>query len=265
MAHLSFHPECPETIVLIGGAGSDSTAFQHAIPYLSDYHILLPYSFSKPLTLLNISSELATLIHKKAKGGAAHIVGFSLGSHFAISLASQSPELVYTVFVTGFNRLTPNFASPVVPYAWYGIEKVMSTVIGSPGSKTVAPSSSSKDGKSEEQVVEQIRKDEGGGLTLSGAKETIAILSSWKELPKLDSRMLVVAATKGHFGLPTGDGLGSSQELFDAARQGNIQSRFAEAKGGRHAWSEEQPKDFADCVRAWVKGEKDLPDFLTPL
>ena len=273
MPHASFHASQPETIVLIAGAGtvgsSATTFFRSAISNLPDHHILVPF-LPKSISLPAVSSEIAGLIHTRGKtkesSGKAHVVGFSLGTHLAVYLAKEHPDVVESVFVTGFNRIDRSkFWVPAAPYLWWGIEglgRVLSvTKQGGPdASASKAEGTADRDIEdSPEAAKRNVDSDDQKGLDLPTCKATIAILSSWDELPSLKPKTLVVAATKGHFGLPTGDSVATAMELYSACKLGNEKSMFIEGDRWRHAWPFEQPESFARCVEGWVTGPEALP------
>ena len=278
MPHVSFHTSQPVTILLIAGAGTeDSSAtefFRLTIQKLPSCHIIVPF-LPAQYTLPNLTSQLANLIRTEAKtrtekGKKADVVAFSLGTHVAIYLAKEYPDVVDSVFVTGFNRLQRSkWWMPAAPYVWWSLESVgrILQVTKERGElKADGNTEEANEGEDGDGSVGSVKKErKSGGISLQTAKRTIGILSSWDELPKLKARTLIVAATKGHMGLPTGDSVESARELYDAVKLGNPESRVMEAKNGRHAWCYEQPGEFANCVRAWVDGGDEMPDFLSPL
>lgn len=276
MPHASFHASQPETIVLIAGAGtvgsSAITFFESTISNLPNHHILVPF-LPKSVSLPAVSSGIAALIRAYGKtnesSGKAHIVGFSLGTHVAVYLAKDHPDVVDSLLVTGFNRIDRSkFWVPAAPYLWWGIEslgRVLSvTKQGGPDSTTgKADVGDDDDVKAESKVARRnIDPEDQKGLDLTTCKETIAILSSWDELPSLKPRTLVIAATRGHFGLPTGDSVATAMELYNSCKRGNENSMFIEDRHWRHAWPFEQPLSFARCLEGWILGPGALPHYV---
>lgn len=82
-----------------------------------------PWPVARYRTIFSVeysSRLIAQLIRKHAVNCRAHVVGHSLGAHIAINLAGSYPELVNTVFVSGFEIYPPTTFSSFAPYAiWF--------------------------------------------------------------------------------------------------------------------------------------------------
>lgn len=59
-------------------------------------------SLAHPVTLASTTGHLAALVHSQAKGGKTHVVGVSLGAHVRLDFVSNYPDLVLSVFVSGY-------------------------------------------------------------------------------------------------------------------------------------------------------------------
>lgn len=89
------------TILFLHGGGGGRWMWQPQIERLVDYHLLVPdlpgHGDSVDIRLTSLedcASRVAELIHEKAHGRKAHIVGLSLGAQVAVCLLAQSPDLV---------------------------------------------------------------------------------------------------------------------------------------------------------------------------
>lgn len=105
----------PTVLLVHGASSSGSNSWATVASHLDAHHLLLPDlpAHGKSKNILPFFKELsarllANLIRSKATSGIAHIAGHSLGSHIAIELAFKYPEVVVTVFVSGFGV----FSSP---------------------------------------------------------------------------------------------------------------------------------------------------------
>lgn len=101
-------------IVFLHGIATCNKEFSRVTPFLvEDYDLILVdlpgHSGSKnilPFTMDNAISALSHLISTKIAGGKAHIVGMSLGGCIGLELARRHPELVLSLFCTGFAPLS---------------------------------------------------------------------------------------------------------------------------------------------------------------
>ncbi|KAF9776598.1 hypothetical protein IL306_005196 [Fusarium sp. DS 682] len=243
LPHKTHHPESEKTILLVHGGFSDGTEWDGVWPLLTDdnYHVLIPDLPSHgdsvdihPFELDDAARRLAELIKNQASGGVAHVVGISIGGHVAAALASQYPDRVRSLVISGFNMFQPNLFSPILPLLVYLVQR---------GS-----------GLTKHPFAEWDRFCRGLG-SLSLTRDVFNILISSRELGTIAARTLVVAATRQGF---SADNIDHSRRLFDTVVEGNA-SQLVQHHGMRHPWNVDEPQVFADMVRCWITGQA-LPD-----
>jgi pimeloyl-ACP methyl ester carboxylesterase len=88
-----------QSILFIHGAGITDWMWKPQTDYFSDWDCILPHlpdhGLSVNLQLTNqqeCAEMLLELIHKRANGGKAHVVGHSLGGQLAILMAAMEPK-----------------------------------------------------------------------------------------------------------------------------------------------------------------------------
>ncbi|KAI0410877.1 alpha/beta-hydrolase [Xylaria grammica] len=106
--YVSMNPSAEETILFLHGLFCSHLEFSLVAPHLTDYHLLLVdlpshsrSHASGPFTLANCTAHVASLIRKHAHNGRAHVVGLSAGGFVGMRFATQHPELVTSLFVSG--------------------------------------------------------------------------------------------------------------------------------------------------------------------
>ncbi|PLB46290.1 alpha/beta-hydrolase [Aspergillus steynii IBT 23096] len=216
------------------------------------YHILVPslplHSTSShigPLTIPYTTALLASLVTQHAKNGQAHVIGLSLGAHIASALASSHPELVSSLFVSGFNIFPRKVFTPILPAALFVLHGLEALVM--------AP---------REEVgtwKRWVTGAESPGVRYRSCEGVIGMLFSDRELGRIDERIkvLVVAATLERW-VPK-DRVDDARRLFHAAVGGSASgsgSRVVQHTGLGHPWPVDEPELMGKVVRAWVeKGE----------
>ncbi|KAJ6151863.1 hypothetical protein N7497_006182 [Penicillium chrysogenum] len=77
-------------------------------------------------TVLNdlASHMTAQLIRAHAINGSAHIIGHSLGAQVAIRLASTDPDVVNSIFISGFGMFPRTSITPYIPYAAWAMSRM---------------------------------------------------------------------------------------------------------------------------------------------
>jgi pimeloyl-ACP methyl ester carboxylesterase len=248
LCNLTFNPSGQSTILFIHGAFSSPDEWSYVSPHLPSYHLLIPSLPShgsnlsiRPFTLPFSARLLANLIKTDAKNGKAHIVGLSIGAHVALYLAAHHPDVVLTVFASGINRFSPSIWMPVLPYILYCTQHFIDFVVpkrlvtylmdGTPGLH---------------------KENAHAACTLQLCREVIAILVTDEEIPPVQARTLVVAATKRGF-LPTNDSVKDAKMVRECVKKGNLESKAAEVYR-RHPWDLQDPQLFAKSVIAWIEG-----------
>jgi pimeloyl-ACP methyl ester carboxylesterase len=96
------------SIVFLHGEGTSGWMWQAQIDQLTSYHILVPdlpehrgSMIEGAFSIASSAEKVADIIRKKAHGGRANVIGFSLGGQVAIQLLSIAPELVESAVVSG--------------------------------------------------------------------------------------------------------------------------------------------------------------------
>ncbi|OSS43235.1 hypothetical protein B5807_12095 [Epicoccum nigrum] len=105
LAHQSLNESGNATILFIHDAFGDSDDWDLVVPYLSNYHVLLPDSPGRgrsshlSFSIESSAEHIVRLIAAKAVAGRAHVVGHSLGTSTAICLAINFPDAMLSTFV----------------------------------------------------------------------------------------------------------------------------------------------------------------------
>lgn len=246
------HPRATATIVLIhGGMSCGHDDWKDAIPYLTDYRLLVPdlpghgsarqpdaHASISTFSLDAATATLSLLIHKKAKSGRAHIVAFSIGAHVAMHLVPRRPELILDVLLTGYNLFPSINARFLASLFW------CSAAVSRIGSSNTATSSSTRPPD-----------------TSFAAWHSIAdTLCNDKWPTPWPARTLIVAV--GRPGFPQfGDSPPAAQRLCSIGRQGNPQTTVYGSVDLTHAWPVFNPELFATAVKEWFQ-QGTVPDFL---
>jgi pimeloyl-ACP methyl ester carboxylesterase len=253
------HLHATTTIVLIhGGMSCGHDDWKDAIPYLTDFHLLVPDlpghgSSRQPDADPSISTfsldaatvTLSLLIRKKAKSGRAHIVAFSIGAHVAMHLVPRQPELILDVLLTGFNLFPSVNARFLASLFWFQhwCQATVSRVTSSRTATT--PSTRPPD------------------TSFAAWHSIAATLCNDKWPLPWPARTLIVAV--GRPGFPQfGDSPDVSLRLCSIGRQANPQTAAYGSVGLTHAWPVFNPELFAAAVCEWLQ-QGTVPDFLDRL
>ncbi|KAM0350614.1 hypothetical protein ACHAPU_003100 [Fusarium lateritium] len=255
----SYNDSNQSTIVLIHGLFSCNLEWEHVIPYLKDYHLIVPdlpqHSKSRdigPWSLGLGADAVADLIRKHAHGGQAHVVGLSLGGFTTMEIIRRHPELVESAFVTG--------AAPFMPWQTWIAERPsllhygLKFVLGS-GFYTF---SVWKAGLKEHTLLKsEIAANNDWDLV----KNAYQGLAEWRheavnEVAGRDKRILAVAGDQG-------DNIEGTKEMAEAFRKAGSEdgkkSIACVVKGAIHGWNLQYPELFAQGIEAWVE-ERPLPE-----
>lgn len=251
LPHSSINPEAKVTVVLIHGACVDRNDWDMVIPYLQGYHLLVPDQIChgearhlQPYTTAYATETIAELIRQKAREGMAHVVGHSLGASVALRLAAEHPVVVTSMVVSGAGRLPRNRFTPYLPYAvWLNqhIERSM-------------PRSITRwlmDGT-------DFQFGDVSICTLDFNKEIFCGSLSEEDWPQFEARTLVIAATKKGI-LPTDDNIQVARKVAEVGQKQNGKTFAVQHNAMRHPWNRQDPRLFAEVIKAWVEQKGALP------
>lgn len=255
----SYNESSPITIVLLHGLFSCSLEWEHVVPHLKDYHVIVPdlpkHSQSRkigPFSLGLAADSVANLIKNHAHDGKAHVVGLSLGGFVTMELIHRHPTLVISAFVTGSAPFLPwqVWAAKRPSLLHYGLSFVHLT-----GLYTFMVWKAGL--KSHGELSKEIAANNDWNLVNDAYGE----LADWqqdavKRVAAQDKRILVVGGDQG-------DNLEGTKELaLELQRQGHNDGKKSCAyvvKGATHAWDLQFPELFADGIKAWIE-EQSLPE-----
>ncbi|GAB1319661.1 hypothetical protein MFIFM68171_09871 [Madurella fahalii] len=260
----SLNDDKSTTIVLLHGGFTCRLEFALVVPYLSDFHVLLPdlplHSASrhiKPGTTDKSAWYVAQLIRSHAHGGKAHVVGVSMGGYIGQCLALDQPDLVLSLFVTGaapavgkrlfmarWPRVTYYTMKLMLHWLPDWVYRYQTSLLGL---------------RLSNELVAEMRDN----ITWQLVQDMFPWILSFTldHVRQLKVRTLSIAGAKGD-DVPmmerTADALRSRRtnqdEVWPEDGSGAIVLREA-----THAWDMQFPELFAQGVSAWVKREK-LPN-----
>lgn len=256
LSHLEINPSAKPTILLIHGAGGSGSHWSTIASHLSNYHILAPdlpghgiaraYPFSVP----EAADALRSLILKRAHGGVAYVVGFSLGAHVAIHLVSHYLKIANCVMVSGFQVFPTTGLTKYLPYAVWAQQRLEYAVPRSwirwamDGSNLERPDLSM--------------------CTVEYYRQVFSSSDDAEKWPKpWPARTLVIAAGKGGL-IPSDDRPDDARKLANIGREMNGATRAVTHPDMRHPWILQDPELFAATVRRWFE-EESVPDGFLPL
>ncbi|KAF4338018.1 hypothetical protein FBEOM_8118 [Fusarium beomiforme] len=255
----SYNDTSPTTIVLIHGLFSCSLEWEHVIPHLNDYHLIVPdlpkHSQSReigPWSIELAADSVAHLIRKHAHSGQAHVVGLSLGGFTTMELIRRHPDLVKSAFVTGstpFNSWQV-WAAERPSLLHYGLKLVLN-------SGFYSLSVWMKGLKDHTQLKNEIAANNDWNLV----NDAYAGLAKWqhenvKDAAGKDKRILATAGDQGD----DVDGAKVMAQTFRNEGHGDgKKSTACVIRGAIHAWNLQFPELFAEGTKAWVQ-DKPLPE-----
>ena len=249
--HVEQGPASADTIVFLHSLFTCHLESAAVVPHLADYHLLLAdlngHSGSaavRPHTIQAMADGVAALIRRRAHGGAAHVVGTSMGGFTALELARRYPELVRSVFSAG--AVPPDgFAGWLVrrpSLSWYLLQPTMAWVPGWLLCWAQARRGVVLSADLHAAMLGNLRWEVTHDVLSSMA------LFSWDDLAGVRARTLGVAG-------------GLDENVEAMKREGDVLSENA-GEGSRavvvrhavHAWILQHPELFAKGVRAWIEG-----------
>lgn len=251
LPHDSVNPEAEQTILLIHGAFTSRKDWDLVEPFLStSYHLLIPdlpshgaakdiRPFSKPICV----SYLATLIRKRAHNGRAHIIGHSLGAKVAIDLVCAHPNLVETVFISGYEVYPSLSTSSWLPYGVWTMNRIES-LVPRPAIRWLMDGTDIQRTNLDTCTV-QLCRDMCARMGSEGTGD-----EGWPKPWK--ARTLIVAAGKAGI-LPTADHPHDAVRLAKLGREANPETRAVTHPDMRHPWNRQAPELWARTARAWIE------------
>lgn len=252
LQYTAHNPAGQTTVVLIHGAFASGLYWDLVIPHLPDaYHLLVPdlpgHGNSHAITPFSVPFSarlIADLIRTHAVNGRAHIVGHSLGAHVAIRLASEDPDLVDSVFVSGFEIFPRTSFTPYVPYAAWAVSRV-ENLLPRPLIRWAM------DGT-------DIPRTDTGTCTLDLCRQIVSPDTPTQWPSPWRARTLIVAAGKGGI-IPSADHPHDAVKLMQIGRELNAETVAYTHPQMRHPWNRQAPQLFADTTVAWIE-RKELPE-----
>jgi pimeloyl-ACP methyl ester carboxylesterase len=123
---VEYGPATAPTIVWLHGGGVSGWSWRPQVEaFQADYHLLVPdlpeHGQSRavaPFTLTDTAARLAELIHQRAHGGHAHVVGLSLGAQAGVALLAVAARLVDRAVLSGALVRPVTGAELVGPMLW---------------------------------------------------------------------------------------------------------------------------------------------------
>ncbi len=121
-----YGPAAAPTIVFLHGGGVGGWSWRPQVQeFQGDFHLLVPdlpeHGQSRhvaPFTMTDAAARVAELIHARAHGGHAHVVGLSLGAQTGVALLAVAARLVDRALLTGTLVRPIRGASLMGPVLW---------------------------------------------------------------------------------------------------------------------------------------------------
>ncbi|CAG7980975.1 unnamed protein product [Penicillium salamii] len=249
--HNPGHP----TILLIHGAFVSGLYWDLVIPYLSSYHLIIPdlpgHGKSQAITpfSVDLSADLIADLIRTQANGPVHIIGHSLGSHIAIRVASKEPELVNSMFISGFEVFPKTALTPYIPYVAWAMPRV-ENCLPRPLIRWAM------DGA-------DLPRTDTGICTLDLCRQIVSSGTPTEWPSPWPARTLIVAAGKGGI-IPTSDHPHDALKLMNIGRELNEETVAYTHMSMRHPWNRQAPQVFAETAAAWFE-HKELPEGFTKL
>ena len=249
--HLSLNDSKKDTIVLLHGLTASHREWGNITPLLSNYHLLVPdlpaHSSSahlRPFTLDNAAEHIARLIESCAHNSVSHVVGFSAGGFVGVVLAEKNPASVRSLFISGVYNMSASWGRllSLAPYASMLQKMVPQALVRQVHDRMGLKLPSGL----EEDMIQNSKFQ----LVRTGYNE----LAAFGNGCSLTTRTLAIAGEKQ-------DDVEGTRRLSQTFQKGNGESRAAVIEGAMHAWGYQQPKLFADGIKAWVESKKLPPKF----
>ncbi|TRX88851.1 hypothetical protein FHL15_010310 [Xylaria flabelliformis] len=263
--HISMNPSAEVTVAFLHGLFCSHLEFNLVAPHLTDYHLLLVdlpshsrSSLTGPFTLANCAARVASLIRKYAHNGHAHVVGVSAGGFVGMQLATQNPELVTSLCVSGatpFQGYQHWLATH--PWALYPLLAATSTWV---------PDSAYYWATSRMGLLphEQLHADSKANFSFKLVKLGYGQLAEFTledSVPALAGAGVQTLVLVGE----VVDDVRTAGSMGRLLREnGSPDSEAVLVKGAHHLWDLQFLLLFAESVTAWIEG-RELPDGLKKL
>jgi pimeloyl-ACP methyl ester carboxylesterase len=118
--HLEFGDDSAPPIVLLHGGNVAGWMWGEQVPALGDFHVLVPdlpgfgaSNDERWPSMPAAADRVAELVRDRATGGAAHVVGLSLGAGVGLHLALRHPDVVDSLFISSTSVVAPSLATRV--------------------------------------------------------------------------------------------------------------------------------------------------------
>jgi pimeloyl-ACP methyl ester carboxylesterase len=121
-----YGPADAPSLLFLHGGGVGGWSWRPQIDaFQDDYHLLVPdlpehgQSLAvAPFTMTEAAARMAELIHQRAHGGHAHVVGLSLGAQVGVSLLAVASRLVDRALLSGASLRPVRGAGLIEPTLW---------------------------------------------------------------------------------------------------------------------------------------------------
>ena len=97
-----------QPVVLIHGGAGGVWTWNETVKYLQNYHCIMPElpehgssQANGKFSIVETAKEIIAGIKREIPGGAAHIVGLSVGGQISLEILVQAPEVVKTAIISG--------------------------------------------------------------------------------------------------------------------------------------------------------------------
>jgi pimeloyl-ACP methyl ester carboxylesterase len=168
-------------------------------------------------------STLAQHIKEQSKEGQAHIVGLSIGVRIALHLANSYPEVVRTLFLSGYNTFSP-LLRLIAPLVIYFVRK------------------------------RQHRRTGVSLFSLAQSRAMFRIVSSPPQVDRISARTLIFA---GLLQDSKKDAVSLKNAITGAQRIEAIGSWYV-----GHLWNRDHGEKFGRLLVDWINGDKQCIDDL---
>lgn len=251
--YISLNEDKPMTVILLHGLLNSHLEWAFVIPYLSDYHLLVPdisgHSRSFDILPADISTStdrVATIIRNHAKNGRAHVVGLSMGAFITHSLSLHYPALVLSAFATAGHPMEGQWrwivAHPSISYY------MMLFLLNYIPPWLYFWIASFNDVLKHPELLREMKRNRRWHVIRDVDMGLMEL--SWADVRAIPVRTLSVAAGK----------MDDVEAVRRMGREMPVEgSSGVVVRGAVHTWNLQKPRLFAEGIKAWVEG-KSLPD-----